>query len=312
VTQPATTEPTAATELLEDLRDDISRHLTELGALLDLVHNLVDSRQSNLGFLTPDGRQALDELLRTERTQQHAHAHDGIGLDVGLRFLNRNTATAGTGDVPATVAVPAASVEAFAWAALQQLVTKATRHLVRLDPLIDADRGWCPVPKPVRDIPLQLDQAGAIVWPTSNQLVAHLRILCWDIAKPQLLRDTLRELEHLTGIAEHVVDGAGQSQLGECPHCGRNTLVVYFRGERTDKGARTGAFIRCGKDPQTGHHGLCTCGSEWCPCKRTPVSFRHTWWRNTRDAPDPRVAHDWHDLAGRLNIRRATKEPTDA
>lgn len=304
-----TQQPNGMAEIVEDFRDDVSRHLTELGGLLDLVSSLVDARQRTIGFLTPDGRQALDEFIRQERAAQRGHAHDGRGADLGLKWLNRDITAAGLGEAPAPVTMSAASLEAQAWASLQQLVTRATRHLVFNDPRTDIARGWCPYPRPVRDIDLDLDQAGAIVWPEIPALVAHLRTLSWDITDTNLLADITRELEHLTIAAETVVDGAGRTHLGECPHCQRDTLVVHFR-DRDENGNRLGEFVRCGKDPKTGHHEQCTCSDDWCPCKETPVTFRHTWWRNVRDAPDPRVAHDWHDLAGRLNIRRATKEPT--
>lgn len=295
--------------IVDELRDDVSRHLTELGTLLDLVQALIVGRQRDLGFLTPDGRRALDELIRDERAAQRGQAHDGIGADVGLKWLNRDITASGIGEIPAPVRMSAASFEAYAWATLQHLVTRSTRQLLRDDPSVDLARGWCTYPRPVRDIHLHRDQAGAIVWPGAGQLVAHLRILCWDLARPQLLSEIVRELEHLISQAEAVVDGAGRTHLGECPHCHRDTLVVHFR-DRDEHGNRLGEFVRCGKDPTTGHHEPCTCTDDWCPCKHTPVTYRHTWWRTTRDAPDPRVAHDWHDLAGRLNIRRMTKEPT--
>lgn len=292
------------------LRDDASRILTELGALLDLVHALTSGRQRDLGFLTPDGRQALDELLREERAAQRGQAHDGVGPDVGLKWLNRDIAAGGIGEIPAPVRMSAASFEAYAWATLQHLVSRATRQLRRDDPLVDARRGWCPYPRPVRDIPMDVDDDGALVWPEARALVAHLRILCWDLGRRQFLAETIRELEQLVVQAETVVDGAGRTHLGECPHCGRDTLVVHFRDRDQVTGTQLGEFVRCGKDPKTGNHERCTCPDDWCPCKNSPITFRHTWWRSTRDAPDPRVAHDWHDLAGRLNIRRATKEPT--
>lgn len=304
--QPTGVDVVTASDLLEVARDDVSRHLTELATLLDLVADLVDARQRNFGFLTPDARLAVDEFLREEKAARNSHAHDGRAGDVGLKWLNRDVpSTSVLGESPAPVTIAAASLEAEAWATLWHGVERTTRRLRNRD----HDRGWCPYPA-VRQLRVARDTAGAPTWPSIDALAAHLRQLVWETTDEQLLVTIERELAHLIGQAETVVDGAGRTHLGECPHCGRDTLVVHFRDRDQVTGTRLGEFVRCGKDPKTGHHERCTCADEWCPCKTSPVTFRHTWWRTTRDAPDPRVAHDWNDLAGRLNIRRATKEPT--
>ncbi|GAA1790434.1 hypothetical protein GCM10009795_040160 [Nocardioides hankookensis] len=293
-------------EHVEVLRDEISSKLTELGMLLDLVRDLVDAPQrSLLGFLPPETQKAVDELVADERRARRSHIHDGTGDDVGLKFLNADYPVRGIAS-PAPLSLSPASFEAYAWATLQHQVKLTGYHLQRRDQIADA-RGWCDWPRPARELPLTIDDDGELHVPGAVELAAHLRILCWEIRRTTLLEDTLREIKHLTETAENVVDGAGRTLLGECPHCHLETLVVYFRGDQDTPGAM---FVRCGKSPKSGHYELCRCESAWCPCKDKPVTHRHTWWRNPREAPDPRIAHDWHDLASRLNIQRATKEPT--
>lgn len=294
-------------EHLEVVRDEISSTITDLGLHLDLVRSLVDAPQrSLLGFLPPEAQKAVDDMVRDDRAARRSHIHDGRGADVGLRIMNSDAPVRGQAS-PAPLNLSPASFEAYAWATLQHLVKNAGYHLTRVYELLE-QRGWCPWPRPaVRDLPIDVDDDGNVIVPGTVALAAQLRILCWEIRHTPLLEATLRELRYLNEQAETVVEGAGRTHLGDCPHCGRPTLVVYFRGDRDTPGAM---FVRCGRDPKTGHHQPCTCGSEWCPCKTKPLTHRHTWWRNPREAPDPRIAHDWHDLASRLNIQRATKEPT--
>lgn len=297
-------------EHLEVLRTEISKHLTELSILDGYIQPLKVSRQrSLLGFMSPEARQVLEQLTHEELLARRDHIHDGQGDDVGLKFMNADWAVRGTASqAPANIS-PAA-FDAIAWATLQHQVHQATRHLTAADEHLERTRGWCPWPKVVRDLPL-VDHNGTPTDPGMGALAARLRILTWDIRYTRLLEDISRELAHLRTLAELIVDGSDRTSLPDpCPHCGRHTLVVLWRTDTDNNGVRIPDVARCEKDPKTGHHEPCTCESAWCECKTTPVTYRHTWWHSPRDAPDPRTAHDWHDLASRLNIQRATKEPT--
>lgn len=278
-----TTDPT----IVEDIQADISATITDLVILTDLIGQLVTTRQRGLGFLTPQGRQILDQLTRLEQTERRAQPTQPLGL----RWLNRESSTAGTGDVPAPVTMSAAAVDAEIYFTVHDLTRRVGKALARVEPVVETDRGWCRWPRRPRHAPE----------PNSIELMGHLRTLVWDSPSPSLLGDVLHSLQRLVEAADLVVNGNDRTQLGDCPHCGRPTLTVYFRDD----------VIRCDKDPVTGHFQACRCSDPYCDCKQKPISFRHSWWRVPRNAPDPRLAHDWHDLAGRLNLKRAIqKEPT--
>lgn len=276
MTDTATEQPVP----VEDLQAEISKSLTDLAALADLVHQLVDSHQRGLGFLTAEGRKILDAQLLADRkfrrTQPDRFDDDGR-LVLGLDFLNRDTMVAGTGHVATAATISALSVDAEILFTLHHLIRRVTKALERA--------GLCTLHR----LPAE---------PPRNQLLAHLRKLCWDAPSRSLLTEVQRDLDQLHEAANLVIDGNDRTAMDDpCPHCGRKTLVVYFR-----KG-----LIRCDRDPRTGHFQVCRCPDSYCDCKQKPVSFRHSWWRAARLAPNPRTAHDWHDLAGRLNHNR-TKE----
>lgn len=265
---------------IRELHAEVVESLDQLRAAAGFVLDLLDSRQRGLGFLTPEGRRILDAQLqadrRQRRTQPERLADDG-SLVLGLDWLNRDTHVAGTGHIPAPAAVSATAVDAEILFTLHHLIRRVTARLERA--------GLCTLHR----LPAE---------PTYGQLFDHLANLVKSAPSPTLLTEVQRELDHLLESTSLVVDGNDRTHLGDCPHCGRSTLVVYFRDE----------IVRCDRDPHTGTYAPCRCEDRYCDCKRSPVSFRHTWYRSVRNSPKPRTAHDWHDLASRLNIQRASKE----
>jgi hypothetical protein len=256
---------------IDQLQTEISAQLTDLTVLTERVVDLVDTHQRGLGFLTPLGRQAMDRQVRDERAERRGQPDrvDEAGHPVnGLDWLNRTTPVAGTGNVPAPAEVPAVAMDAEIYFTLRDLVRRIVRDLDRA--------GICTLHR----LPAE---------PTNTQLITHLRGLVMSAPKASLLAQVSSEVAHLLEQATVLVDGNDKAFLGDCPHCGNPTLVVYFNdGE-----------IRCDRDPHTGHFGPCRCPDAYCDCKKKPISFRHTWHRDRAAATD-----GWWTLADRLNLTR--------
>lgn len=261
MTHPATdtTETTTAARqvAVDDLRVHISTALTALGRHINAVHALVATRSRGLGFLTHEGKAAMDRQVIAERADRYWNLVNAGGVKI-------------TGEVPAPGSIPA----------LQYLAETHTglAHLVRRIVTAATRAGVCPIPR----------LAGE---PTIPALIARLRELSWRVNNLDLLTETLHDLENLTHHATSLLEGNDKTRLDEpCPHCGRPTLVVYFRD----------GVIRCDRDPHTGLYEPCACPDPMCDCHTNP-HHRHQWYRDLGTGP-----HGWWRLADRLNLTRHT------
>lgn len=259
------------------LAGEVTILLAQLRPLANQVHDLVDSYQPTLTLFTgPETREAVAAAIRDER----AGRVDTTARPVGLNWMRGTTterplgahAEAGRGH-----AVSSAANITFTLAdAVGRLQTSLDR----------AGAGVCVLPRLGQD-------------PTLGDLAAHLAALVGHaaaalapaIAIPKL-RSIRRELQWVVDEAGVVIDGTGQTTHGDCPHCGRPTIVIDFR---------TGV-IRCDVDRRTGKVEECRCGDDYCLCRFKPVEFRHEWRKS-------KVLHaDGWKSFGRL--RRRPKKST--
>lgn len=178
---------------VETLRTVIMGNLTELSTLLDLTGDLVHGHQRGLGFLTADGREVLDDLMRRERADRLEHAKQGIKAS-------------GASPAPGNIT---------AWATNAEIhVELAGIHHQVMRRLHTA--GVCLAWRTPRD-------------PNPLVLMARLAVLISHTTNTGVLTDTDRALQSLVDRATRLVDG-NDTKLhpDNCPHCGRRTLVVYF------------------------------------------------------------------------------------
>ena len=280
----AATEAAAAKQpTVTQLQSEVDQALVKLAADTSLVHDLARGHQGGLGFLTPESRKILDAQLQADRLYRRTqpdHLDEHGQVVIGLDWLNRDSHVAGTGYVRSSATISAVHVEAEILFTNHDLIRRTIRRL--------RDAGVCTLHR------LDVD-------PTTVQVVEHLRTLIWSAPSPSLLQEIQRETDHLTELASLTIDGNDRAGMEDpCPHCNRQTLVAYFRD----------GLIRCDRDPHTSNYAPCQCEDRYCDCKSKPVSFRHTWYRSKRTAEKPVTAHDWHDLANRLNIHRAATKET--
>lgn len=240
------------------LATEIDRKLSDLGALLPLVDKLVDSHQRGLSFLSPDAKDALDHAAREEKA--HRVDTNPRFQTPGLQWMRGTTG----GGVLGAVGVPG-NVTAIS---AQADITFTVHDLTRRIRTSLAKAGICPLSRLAADA-------------TTQDRLEHLSALVWvapDVASAaQLLRSVDRDLEHLVGLADLVVNGNDKTTYGDCPHCRRPTVVVYFRPE---------FLIRCDRDQKTGHYEPCVCRDPDCLCKYKPTTFRHTWQKERPHAHD--------------------------
>jgi hypothetical protein len=235
-------------ELLDDEQTAIAEQLTTISNLAPLITALTDSRQRGLGFLTWEGKQIQDAMIRKDRED----------LDQRIRTaratgrLPKDGFIVGRGESPSPGNIVAISVEATFHFALHDQVRRLLRGL--------ATQGVCSLTR----IPEDADVP---------DLVAALRALIWQSTDMGHLQAVHRDLEHLVEEARRLIDGNDRTLLGtECPHCDRRTLVVYFADD----------LIRCDRDPKTGRYEPCTCNDPTCSCKTRPQAFRHEWHRTKK------------------------------
>lgn len=267
--------PTKPTDVDQDRRPtaqilaaEITVLLQQLRPLANQVHSLLDSYQPTLsGRIDPQAQAAIAVAIREER----AGRVDTTTRPVGLNWM-RGTTT----ERPLGTHAEAGRGHAVSSAA--NIAFTLTDAVGRLQTSLDrAGAGVCVLPRLGQD-------------PTLGHLAVHLAALVGHaahalppvIAIPKL-RNIRRELQWVVDEADVVIDGTGQMPHGDCPHCGRPTIVIDFR---------TGV-IRCDVDRTTGQVERCSCGDDYCLCKYKPVEFRHEWrksaavkkdgwWRFTR------------------------------
>jgi hypothetical protein len=271
VNQHAHQDPTAilaAADLLDDAITAVSEQLTTISNLVPLISALTDSRQRGLGFVTYEGKQIQDEMIRKDREERdrlikYARRRGRLPLD-GL--------ISGRGESPAPGNIVAISVEAH--------VHTTLHHVIRQFIKDQANNGVCALTRAPENASL-------------HQLIVATRSLAWACTSTTLLDAIDRDLEQLVDDAHRLIDGNDRTVLAaNCPHCGNRTLVVYFADD----------LIRCDRHPKTGRYEPCTCPDPLCECKSRPRAFRHEWHRTKGTKPN-----GWWALADRLNLERNTR-----
>lgn len=265
-TAPSRREPSTTSLVL-----DIAIALDKLVPLAGRVAEIVDVTRPTLKFLSPDLRQALDQAARDERA---ARVDTGLSSQLGLRWLRGRETDARLGVGRLAGRPDVISADADIEFTLRDLIRRLTSGLERAGVTV------CIIPRLDHD-------------PTTEQLVRHLTALVHLTAEEgwsRLLKAVARDLERLVDQAQHVIHGAKTTTFGDCPHCGRPTLVVHFDN----------ATIRCDVDRKTNELEPCKCGDSYCLCRYKPVEFRHEWH-------GPR---GWNRLK-RLRARRETPPPSD-
>lgn len=258
--------PTHTSSTILDLAADVSAALVDLDVLTALVHELVDTHQRNLGFLTPAARMAQDRLIEAERRARV----DDTPRPLGHGFMRGTPAITGSGHVRSAGNITAMSVEADVTFTLTHVGRRIVRALDRA--------GVCALTR----LPSE---------PTTREQINHVRALVWTAPSAPLLASVYADVQRLVDDATFVVEGDDRTQLGDCPHCALPTLVVYFA---------TG-IVRCDRDPRTGHYAPCWCPDSYCDCKRSPVTHRHEWHRDRGTSAD-----GWWALSDRLNLARSS------
>ena len=228
------------TKLLEldapHLRTHLRKALTNLRADARVVEDLLDSHQSGYGFLTPAQKAAVEIQAAKDRRDQAVRLKNGEPLGHGAIATPGNIGAISLSDVTRR--------------GLRASVRRLTEHLYR--------RPSVCVTRPLPAEPTLAELAGHVL---------HLADLVLD-TDVEVLADIAAGLdEHLTGLRSFI-DGEDQQRIGNnCPHCGRNTLIL-FRREWT---------IRCLDEPTATDFAPCTCREVICECKTRPVTFRHSW-----------------------------------
>lgn len=237
--------------------------LDQVLAITPLVHALTATSQRSNGFLNAETRDLLDRQARDERLERRAqplrqHA-DGTVL-IGLKWLNRTTTAAGTGQIPAPGNLRGISTDVDIWFTL--------RHQAQL---IQRRRNATVLPR-----------ANVLAVPTLAQdpdvadLVAHLRALIDLTPSSTAIAGLNRDLRHLLDQAETLVEGEKRIHVDEdCPHCGLRSLVYYPRIRLT----------RCEHDIASRARTCqpCRCDAAICDCTASPITFRHEWHMNHGD-----------------------------
>lgn len=265
--EPAAADPTHA-ELLDDAITAVSEQLTTIGNLIPLIAALTDSRQRGLGFVTYEGKQIQDDMIRSDR----ADLDKRIRAARELKLLPADGFIRGRGESPAPGNIIAVSVEAHVHTTLHHVVRQLVHDQAR--------HGVCTLVRVPQDA-------------TLPELVAATRSLSWSCTTTTLLDTIERDLAQLVDDAHRLIDGNDRTVLyANCPHCGNRTLVVYFKDD----------LIRCDRHPKTGRYEPCTCPDPLCDCKTRPRAFRHEWHRSRGTKPN-----SWWALADRLNLERNTR-----
>lgn len=263
--EPATADPTPTGE---DLQLEIVAVLSTLLDLVPKVAALADAPQRGLGFLSYEGQQVQNDLVRKERRDQIKAAILGRPLGHG--------ATAAPGNFPAI----ATYVE----------IWSASRHQVRRLVRWQTKNGRGPTTAPLVDQP-PADGATAI------QLLRMLRPLIWETTEDKVLRAVLDDLVHVEALANRLIDGPSRVPYPDalCPHCGRPTLVAVFVHGVIES-------VVCDQDQTTGTRHACTCPDPLCECKQRPIAHRHTWHRQRANRTDGLLT-----LTGLLQRQTTTK-----
>lgn len=222
------------------LRSVISGALTALSAEMALLNALAMApRQEKNYLISPDALHEQDTMLKK--------SHKDLLL-ARARGFN-----------PAVVSRPPAPVT------ILDLLTQIHLALVTHE-----TRAW----KILRAVPARARHLDL----TDQQRLTALEDAVASVRDVQWLTDVEADLQRLVEISKHLLDGEQKSMMAApCPHCGRNTLVIY---------KKTG-WVRCEADPKTGRREVCLCSvgaiarehqlDDSCGCTR---GLRHEWKRS--------------------------------
>lgn len=288
---------------------EIHASLNDLRALLPDLELLTDTRQLGTGFSTPASRDAMDRMIRAERTARRSHPvrRDPTGRPiVGLKWLNGTEATyvAGEHATPGNFRGIATLAEvAFALTGHIHRIRRVTLASGHPDPeparSTTTRTAIAAAPRPagfIGPMPAVTTIVAADERPHVNELADRLDQLVDAAPSPTLLAPVERDLADLVDQVSTVVDGPNRSHRPDpCPHCGHHTLIRY-EATRT----RTQPLIRCERDPRwkAGHYRPCVCSSAICQCKTDPVAYRHEWFDNPKDKTQ---RHVW-ELIDRIKL----------
>lgn len=266
---------------------EIHASINDLRILLPDLELLVDTRQLGDGFSTPEGRDATDRMIRTERAERRAQPtrRDDHGRPIiGLRWLNRPPITSGTGEVtPGNFRGIATTAD---------LAFTLVGHVHRIRRTLLAS-GY---PDPEPDLLVPAGAESLERHQDVDRMLSRLDRLVDAAPSVQLLGPIDRDLERLVEDVSRVVDGPDRTHRPDpCPHCGHHTLIRYEATRR-----RPQPFTRCERDPRwkSKHFRPCVCTAAICQCKADPVTYRHEWFDNPRDKTQRPV---W-DLIDRIKL----------
>lgn len=241
----------AAAARLADLKADLADQLADIPAVLeDLTSRRYTRPRLGIGYRGAEATVRLDAMLRAERHERYTQP----ARPAGLKLMNRDQTTAGTGHIPA----PTASLEASdvrhsllsaLWAAADLLTGRAWRV------------GVCPWPRLTGREP-------------TGVLLTGLGRLVADCEHPPTLEEISTVLAGLLERADLAIHGPRRLPVDKpCPYCGRGTLVLELDL------ADIPALIRCEDDQRTGRRFPCVCNDPTCACRRLPLTVRHEWHR---------------------------------
>ena len=265
---------------------EIHATLADLRALLPDLQLLTDTRQLGAGFSTPESRDAMDRMIRAERTARRTHPirRDDHGNPiVGLKWLHGSEATYVAGE-------HATPGNFRGIATLAEVTFTLTSHIHRIRRTLLASGQPDPEPE-LLTRRAALDETGDVL-----HLIGRLARLVVAAPSATLLAPIDRELEQLVDQVALVVDGPDRSHRPDpCPHCGNHSLIRYEATRR-----RPQPFTRCERDPRwkSRHFRPCVCSSAICQCKTDPVAFRHEWFDNPKDKTQ---RHVW-ELIDRIKL----------
>ena len=236
-------DPTAqaaadAENKLLTLQVEISTNLQEIAREADRVTALHDTHQRGIGFLTPTARAMIGKQWVRDREDR--------------READRLGQAHGTGPVATPGNFAGIAVDVEVWTILRDQIRKAQKSLTAAGngrPLVAGENT------------------------TVHQLTGVLLDLMWDLTDTKVLRLMSADTEYALELVTNLVHGNSREALDDpCPHCGRKTLVAYFKKDGADE-------VRCDRDPVTKEFEKCLCRVALCECQAAPKRFRHTWYR---------------------------------
>lgn len=252
--------PKTHAEQLEEAILEASVLLTQIRGQAELIEHLAHTRQPRMPYVAHSTRQAAGAAYVEHKTATRVAQSLGFP-DLKTSPMPGNWSGWGT----------AAEIDLVLRDLLRRLVDAHMRA------------GICVLPHVTAPARVREDSR-----PHTRVLVDVVREVTWTLPDLGVARYLVRHLQRSADVGAHLLDGEDKLDLAaECPHCGRQSLVVYLEA----------GVIRCerprGRD---GFRPECRCNRPICTCRDNP-RHEHTWLRDTRHPED-----SWQALAGRLNV----------